>query len=222
MLNDRVEWRWIECFKRVFSLCNANADESIVILSETQSRTLNVHLSELALSSMGCRPMHITLPTPDNKSPVPVRSTGACQAINFHPAAMAALTQADFIVDCTVEGLLHARELPNILKSGARVQMVSNEHPEALERLMPDPALKPKVQQAARMLRETQQMTVQSKAGTDLRVDMTNAPAVGVWGYTSKPGTMAPLARRDRSRLPPGKQCKRHAGDRRGRHESDV
>jgi 2,5-dihydroxypyridine 5,6-dioxygenase len=44
-----------------------------------------------------------------------------------------------------VEGLLHAPELPQILAEGSRVLMVSNEHPEALERLMPTVDLKPKV-----------------------------------------------------------------------------
>ena len=34
---------------------------------------------------------------------------------------------------------------PEILKAGARILVVSNEHPEALERMRPDPALETRV-----------------------------------------------------------------------------
>jgi 2,5-dihydroxypyridine 5,6-dioxygenase len=89
------------------------------------------------------------------------------------------------------EGLLHAAELPRILAGGARVLMVSNEHPEALERLLPDPALEPKVRAGMRLLRDAKQMRVTSPAGTDLSVALAGARVGGVWGYTAKPGTVA-------------------------------
>ena len=135
MLQDRIEAKWIASFVRVFELCQVQASETTVILCETQSRALTIQLAELALQQLGLRPCLLTLPTPLQTAPVPVRSTGASIALQGHPAAMAALTAADFIVDLTLEGLLHAPELATILKSGARVQMISNEHPEALERL---------------------------------------------------------------------------------------
>ena len=56
------------------------------------------------------------------------------------------------VVDVTLEGLLHAPELPQILKGGARVMMVSNEHPEILERLPSDPALQDKVRAGLKKL----------------------------------------------------------------------
>ncbi len=34
------------------------------------------------------------------------------------------------MVDCTIEGLMHAPETPAILKAGARILVISNEHPE--------------------------------------------------------------------------------------------
>jgi 2,5-dihydroxypyridine 5,6-dioxygenase len=90
-----------------------------------------------------------------------------------------------------VEGLLHAPELPQILKGGARVLMVSNEHPEILTRLAPDPALTPKVKAATKLCKQASQMRVTSAAGTDLTIDLTDAPTAGVWGYTERPGTLA-------------------------------
>ena len=65
---------------------------------------------------------------------------------------VAALSGSTIVVDCTLEGMLHAPELPRILKGGARLMMVSNEHPDVLERLVPDPRLTPKVKAGIRML----------------------------------------------------------------------
>ena len=69
--------------------------------------------------------------------------------------------------------------------------MVSNEHPEILERLVPDPALKSRVDQGAAMLAEASEMRVTSAAGTDLVIDVSEAPAAGSWGCTNGPGTVA-------------------------------
>ena len=82
---------------------------------------LNVHLAELALLRLGARPFHIVIPTPANPHPVPVRSTGASEAIQQLGPVVTALGQAGFVVDCTVEGLMHAPETPAILKAGARI-----------------------------------------------------------------------------------------------------
>ena len=102
-----------------------------------------------------------------------------------------ALAQSVLVVDLTVEGLLHATELPAILKGGARLLMVSNEHPEALERLMPDDAIEPQVRAAMRVLRDASTLRVSSAAGTRLEVSLAGARVGGVWGYTSRPGTVA-------------------------------
>src|SRR6185312_11051410 len=153
MLADRIEGKWIDAFCEVFERCAVRPGDTAAILSETQSRALNVHLAELALLRLGARPFHIVLPTPRNPHPVPVRSTGASEAIGGLAPVVAALGAAGFVVDCTIEGLMHARETAAILKAGARILVVSNEHPEALERLRPDDALAAQVRAAQKMLR---------------------------------------------------------------------
>ena len=95
----------------------------------------------------------LVVPTPRNRHPVPVRSTGASEAIGKLAPVVAHWAQAGFVVDCTIEGLMHAPETPAILKAGARIQVISNEHPEALERMAPDSALEKRVRAAAKMLR---------------------------------------------------------------------
>jgi 2,5-dihydroxypyridine 5,6-dioxygenase len=191
MLSDRIEGKWIDAFAAAFALCKVAKDEEVAILSETQSRALNVHLAELALLRLGARPFHVVLPTPSQRAPVPVRSTGASDAIRGLGPAIKALAASRLVVDLTVEGLLHAPELPAILADGARVLMISNEHPEALERLLPTVELEAKVKAAVKMARAARTMTVASDAGTDLRVDMEGAVTAGVWGYTDRPGTVA-------------------------------
>jgi 2,5-dihydroxypyridine 5,6-dioxygenase len=191
MLRERIEGKWIDCFAEVFAKCGVGRGDPCAILSETQSRPINVELSELALLKLGCRPFHLVVPSPRLSAPAPVRSTGASDAVQELAPVLAALASSVLVVDVTVEGLLHSVELPKILSGGARVLMVSNEHPEALERLLPDAALEAKVRAGMRMAKAARAMRVTSPAGTDLAIQLQGARVGGVWGYTSKPGTVA-------------------------------
>ncbi|MEO1613764.1 MAG: peptidase M29, partial [Pseudomonadota bacterium] len=64
MLTDRIEPGWIDAFEEVFALCKMRKEETIAILSESQSRPLNLHLTELALARMGLGYFHLQVPTP--------------------------------------------------------------------------------------------------------------------------------------------------------------
>ena len=76
MPEDRIEARWIDAFAEVFALCKLRKDEPVAILSESQSRQLNLELTELALDRLGARPFHVRVPSPRQRAPAPVRSTG--------------------------------------------------------------------------------------------------------------------------------------------------
>jgi len=191
MLTDRIEPKWIDLFADVFARCKVGAGDICAVLSESQSRTLNVQLAELALARLGAKPFHVIVPTPRQSAPVPIRSTGASVALNGMGPALQALAASVFVADCTVEGLMHAPELPQILKGGARVLYISNEHPEALERLAPSPVDEERVRAAMRLLRGAKRMAVRSPAGTDLDIRVEGARVGGVWGYTEKPGTLS-------------------------------
>lgn len=191
MLRDRIEAKWIDAFERVFSLCKVARGEAVAILSETQSRSLNVHLTELALARLGAQAFHVIVPTPSQDAPVPVRSTGASGALAGQRAALESLKAVGLVADLTVEGLLHAPELREILSGGARVMMISNEHPDALERLVPEPEMEGRVKAAVKRARAAAEMRVTSEAGTDLTVNMREASTAGVWGWTDRPKTVA-------------------------------
>src|SRR5260370_9678906 len=81
MLADRIEAKWIDAFCEIFERCAVKPGDTAAILSETQSRALNVHLAELALLRMGARPFHVAAPTPRNRQIVPIRSTAGSEAL---------------------------------------------------------------------------------------------------------------------------------------------
>ena len=191
MIADRIEGKWIELFAAVFARCKVGAGDPCAVLSETQSRALNVQLSELALHRLGARPFHVIVPTPRQSAPVPIRSTGASTALQGLVPAVSALASSTFVADCTVEGLMHAAELPQILKGGTRVLYISNEHPDVLERLAPSPADEQQVRAGMRRLKDAKRMQVSSAAGTQLEIGVEGARIGGVWGYTEKPGTLS-------------------------------
>ena len=145
-----AEWRWVQCFADQLRRCRLTEGEVVAVLSESSSRPELVETARLAVESLGGRVFDLVVPTPANDQPVAIRSTGASQALQGNPAVLAGLAAAGLVVDCTVEGLLHAPELGTILDGGARVLMISNEHPETFERLPFDPTLAARVDPGTR------------------------------------------------------------------------
>ena len=187
----RLEAKWLDMFEHVFRLCGVVRGDACAVLSENQTRPELPALSELALARIGARPFHVTLLGRALTAPVPVRSTGASDAIGGIEPVVQALAHSTFIADCTVEGLQHAAELPRILKGGGRVLVISHEHPEILERCLPQAADEVVARDAMRKLKAAREMHVTSAAGTDLRISLAAARIGGVWGFTSKPGTLS-------------------------------
>ncbi len=184
-----IEARWLAAFTDVLGRCGVKSGDACAVLAETQSRSVLVQLASLALQQLGARSFVVTVPSPAAGA-IPVRSTGATTALTGRDAVVQSLARCALVVDCTVEGLQHAAELPAILAGGARVLVVSNEHPEILERCLPRAEDEAVVRDAMRRLKAARRMTVFSRAGTDLQIELTGARIGGVWGYTSKPGTL--------------------------------
>jgi len=191
MLTDRIETGWIAAFAEVFELCKIRKSECVVLLCESQSRALNVHLAELALGQLGLSHFKLEVPTPGAVAGPIIRSSGAAQCLNGQELAVKTLAEADVVIDLTLEGLMHAPQTAAILKGGARIMNISNEHPEALARTVPTSDLKDRAKEAVARCRAAKVMTVRSDAGTDLRVAMEGAATVGIWGWTDRPGTLA-------------------------------
>lgn len=190
-MSQATQWRWIQRYVEQFKACELTTGEVAVLLHEDASSPLIVENARVALEVCEAAVAEVRMPTPENPGPVPIRSTGASQAIAGHRAAIAACAAADFVVDCTAEGLLHAPELGAILGGGARILMISAEHPENAERWPHDPSLAGRVDHGVALLTTASELTITSDAGTDLHVDLAGAFVAGSCGWCTEPGTIA-------------------------------
>lgn len=186
-----TEWRYIRAFCDHFRRCALHEGEIVAVLSESTSRAPLVETARLAAQMVGGRVYDVVVPTPSSSHSVPIRSTGASQAIAHNPGVIAALAAADLVLDCTVEGLLHAPELGAILGAGARVLMISNEHLDTFDRLGWDDDLPRRVALGHDMLRSASVMRATSAHGTDLTVHLAGAMTAGSTGLTDGPGSIA-------------------------------
>lgn len=195
MLQERIEPAWIDAFETVLRRCALQPGDTVAILCETQSRPALVELARLAAARLGAPAFVLTLPSVFGAPGEPVtRSTGASEVIQQQLPVLAALQACTLVIDCTVEGLMHAPELPTILRgnctSQPRIVYVSNEHPEALARLLPDDATEARVKAQVKRMRAAKVMRVTSAAGTDLSISLQGAVVGGNWGSTTRPGTL--------------------------------
>jgi 2,5-dihydroxypyridine 5,6-dioxygenase len=194
MLQERAEPAWIAAFEEVLRRCALQTGDTVAILGETQSRPVLMELARLAAARLGVQVFTITLPSVFSTVEPVARSTGASPAIQGLAPVIAALSGCTLVLDCTVEGLMHAPELPAILQGNGQTQprivYISNEHPEALVRLLPDDGTETRVKTHVKRLRGAVRMHVTSAAGTDLAVSLQGATVGGNWGSTTRPGTL--------------------------------
>lgn len=190
MMQEIPEGKWVAAFKRVFALNGIGSGTEVAIVAESQSRPVLGQLASLALYDLGAVYSTITLPSAPQTAPVPVKSTGTSDAIQHKRHVIEALKCVEVIVDVTVEGLIHAEEMAEIEQAGTRLLVICNEHPEILERTEPHAELGPKVALGIDMLQAASEMRVTSKAGTDLTIDIREAPCGGTPGFSTRPGAV--------------------------------
>ena len=123
---------WINAFADVFSRCAIKRDEKLVIFSETSSSAQLIEIARQAFGQLSLSPTMIVVQTPSEPQGPIVKSSGASKALTGQAIAISALKSADVIIDLSVEGLMHTKETPEILQSGARIMNISHEHPECL------------------------------------------------------------------------------------------
>jgi 2,5-dihydroxypyridine 5,6-dioxygenase len=178
-----IQHKWIENFAHAFQASGVCAGQWVVVAAESESNPDLIALSELALQRIGARVTLVRVPSPAVNGSVPIRSTGASTAFDAYPELMTALGDCSLLVDCSVEGLLHSRARQTFLAAGGRLLMISNEHPEILERCLPDVALRARVDYSLKRLEAASTMQVRSRAGTNLTVDIDGAPCRAGAGF---------------------------------------
>ncbi|MDQ4110437.1 MAG: hypothetical protein M3306_04965 [Actinomycetota bacterium] len=165
----------LEAFRKELTLCAVKAGEHVVILAEPTSRSDYVAAAYGAAKALGAHVIAATVPGGD-PTPVPSTHTGAgpgLVSVLEDTVAQDLLKGADLVVDLTREGFIHAPLQQGILDTGTRILFVCDA-PEVLVRNMPTEADKEEVLAATQLVRDSQTMTVTSKAGTELTVNLTN------------------------------------------------
>ena len=183
-------------FMKEFEWCKISKGESVAILMESESRWEYAHAAQSAAAAMGARPLQVMLPSSSPaQSEIPSidRGNASSVVLNNYPEATGLLKSVDFIVDLSLDGLIHSQQRGEILKSGTRTLLIK-EPPDALERLLPTEERCHRIDRAVERLSRTEQMTVTSGAGTDLRVDLRGGVVKGAYGFCDKPGTSATWA----------------------------
>lgn len=171
-------------------LCNVQPNESIVVVSQPDSRPGYKEAFLAAIESLGAHAISLEFPGFRN-APLPYRGRALLDVdryINQYPFATETLRKADMVIDITAEGLVHTKARAITLENGARMLMVWE--PQAiLERMFPRQSLRERVEKAQEMIVAAETMRVVSEAGTDITVRIgKEEPSITQYGYTDEPG----------------------------------
>jgi 2,5-dihydroxypyridine 5,6-dioxygenase len=177
----------LSMWKEVLGLCRLRPGEPTVVLTGETSHPLNIDAAMRASLALGARAFRVDLPPVPPRGPVGGDRTTFLGAtpLSGNRLATDTLKQAGLIID--LMGLLHSPEQLEILKAGARILMVV-EPPEILAQMIPVPDDKRRVMAADRRLRAARTMTVKSKAGTDLTLELGQFPTLPEYGFADEPG----------------------------------
>ncbi len=175
-------------WKRVLTLSNLKPGEVVTILTASYSDELTFSCAAEAAVQLGAKVSRLDVS--DAMSSGIGLSTDKFGYVGDTPlagnsAAMAALTASDLVIDLMV--LLFSQEQLEILKSGTRM-LLASEPPEILMRLEPRLEDRVTVLAAGAILAKGREMTVTSRAGSDLRCQLGQYPVVKEYGFVDKPG----------------------------------
>jgi 2,5-dihydroxypyridine 5,6-dioxygenase len=180
----------VTLFRKELERCALKPDESVVILSEPNSRDDYVAATFAAAQSLGVRSV-VSAVLPGGS---PVTAPGIRSGSGFGLAALEGfasmldfLKSVDMVVDLTIEGHIHAEMQQGILRAGTRILFVCDP-PEILARNMTGPEDKARALAAVDMLNAAKTMHVTSEYGTDLVVDISECHPGFQTGFADDPG----------------------------------
>jgi 2,5-dihydroxypyridine 5,6-dioxygenase len=179
----------LDAFTRELELCALSSGEHAVVLTEPSTRPDYAAAAFGAAKALGATVVAITASagTPD---PTPSTHTGAglgLLSVLNDTVTQSLLRATDLVIDLTREGFIHAPLQQTILDSGTRILFVCDA-PDVLIRNMPTAKDKSEVLAAATRVRESNEMTVTSPAGTHLTVNLTNCHPGYQTGFADDPG----------------------------------
>lgn len=173
-----------ENFVKQFELCKVTPGEVVAIIAELGQKEEYVQASVAAARQLGASALVLHASSLSSPMLPPYEPDGREVA-----ALLAAAGEADFVVDCTVGGLIHSDVRTRITGNGKRMLFVAEPN-DVLERLMSSEDLKASVSAAGDVLRGGSTLHVVSDAGTNLTADVSgeDLPITMQWGYVDVPG----------------------------------
>lgn len=177
----------IHAWKQVLTLSRLEAGQIVTVLTGADTHPQTLRCAIAAATDMGARVTRLDLP-PVNADKSISRDALAylgATPLTGNAAAIAALTASDLVLDLMT--LLFSPEQHEILQTGTKI-LLAIEPPEVLCRLVPSEADRARVQAAARLIEASRQMHITSAAGTDLRCQLGDFPAISEYGFVDQPG----------------------------------
>ncbi|MGE8396863.1 MAG: 2,5-dihydroxypyridine 5,6-dioxygenase, partial [Comamonas sp.] len=177
----------INAWKRVLKLSQLEPGQIVTVLTGAETHPQTLRCAMAAASEMGARVNRLDLP------PVNAEKSLSRDALAYlgttpltgNTAAIAALKSSDLVLDLMT--LLFSPEQHDILKSGTKI-LLAIEPPEVLCRLVPTEQDRERVTAAAKRIQSAREMHITSAAGTDLRCQIGNFPAIREYGFVDTPG----------------------------------
>jgi 2,5-dihydroxypyridine 5,6-dioxygenase len=180
-----MDYDFVNVCREELRLCGVHEGEAVAILSSDAQDELMGHAGAFmqAAKELGAAPYHVRVPATRGKG-------GGAWAVGQtpltdHPAAMAALKEADLVIDLVF--MLFSKEQLEIQASGTRV-LLAVEPTDVLSRLLPTTELRERVEFAGDLLANAQSLRVEHDNGTNLVYRLGKYPTITEYGYTDEPG----------------------------------
>jgi 2,5-dihydroxypyridine 5,6-dioxygenase len=180
-----MNYDFVNVCREELQLCGVHEGEAVAILSSDAEGELMGHAGAFmqAAKELGALPYHVRVPA--------VRGKGTAgwevgtTALTGHGPAMVALKEADIVIDLVF--MLFSKEQLEIQASGTRI-LLAVEPVDVLSRLLPDRALRERVEFAGELLAPAQSLRIEHENGTNLTYRLGKYPTITEYGYTDEPG----------------------------------
>ncbi|WP_432470476.1 2,5-dihydroxypyridine 5,6-dioxygenase [Amphritea sp. HPY] len=181
------DFEMINAWEQVLKLSKLEPGQSVTILTSSATHPQTLSSALIATQSMGAIVNRLDLP-PVNAEKALSRDSLAwlgTTPLTGNNAAIAALKESDLVLDLMT--LLFSPEQHDILRSGTKI-LLAVEPPEVLVRMIPNEADRKRVLAACELIKGAKEMRAVSDAGTDIRFELGDFPAIGEYGYVDEPG----------------------------------
>jgi 2,5-dihydroxypyridine 5,6-dioxygenase len=180
-----MNYDFVNVCREELRLCGVHEGEAVAILSSDAPDELMGHAGAFmqAAKELGALPYHVRVPSHRGKGAA-TWEVGTTP-LTGHGPAMAALKEADIVIDLVF--MLFSKEQLEIQASGTRI-LLAVEPVDVLTRLLPDRALRERVEFAGELLEAAANLRIEHENGTNLSYCLGRYPVITEYGFTDEPG----------------------------------